>query len=200
MPEPPEVAAAIRSRDPRALDHVVRGCLPSLLRAARAAGLPPDRAEDAVQAALLIFVQRAAAFDGRVRVCTWIHGILWRKVREEWRAAGREADHKDVDVDAVVEARFGADGRWSRPPAGPVEALLRGELRRELEGCLAGLPDRQRVAFVLREVEGYDTAEICNILEVTANNLGVLLFRARNRLRECLEARGFRGSRDAALS
>jgi RNA polymerase sigma-70 factor (ECF subfamily) len=198
MSEHPEVAAAIRSGDPRALDQAVRACLPSLLRAARAAGLPPDRAEDAVQAALLVFVQRAAEFDGRARVCTWIHGILWRKVREEWRAAGREADQEDIDD--VVEARFGTDGRWSRPPAGPMEALLRGELRRELEECLGGLPDRQRVAFVLREVEGYDTAEICKILEVTANNLGVLLFRARNGLRECLEAKGVEGSRDAALS
>ncbi len=48
----------------------------------------------------------------------------------------------------------------------------------------------QRMAFVLREVEGMDTREICKILEVTRTNLGVLLHRVRNRLRECLEAKG----------
>ncbi len=46
------------------------------------------------------------------------------------------------------------------------------------------------MAFVLREIEGMDTQEICKILEVTRTNLGVLLHRVRNRLRECLEAKG----------
>ena len=65
--------------------------------------------------------------------------------------------------------------------------------------CLDEVPDRQRLAFVLREVEGFETEEICNILQVSANNLGVLLFRARNRLRECLESKGMKGSEDARL-
>ncbi len=46
------------------------------------------------------------------------------------------------------------------------------------------------MAFVLREVEGLSTEEICKILEVSRTNLGVLIYRARNRLRECLEAKG----------
>ena len=61
------------------------------------------------------------------------------------------------------------------------------------------LPDRHRVAFTLREVEGFDTGDVCKILEVSANNLGVILFRARNRLRECLEAKGVSGANDADL-
>ena len=55
------------------------------------------------------------------------------------------------------------------------------------------------MTFILREVEGFGTDEICNILEVTRTNLGVLLYRVRNRLRECLEAKGVKGSRDAQL-
>ena len=47
------------------------------------------------------------------------------------------------------------------------------------------------MAFVLREIEGLATPEICKILEVTRTNLGVMLYRVRNRLRECLEAKGF---------
>lgn len=69
----------------------------------------------------------------------------------------------------------------------------------ELGTCLESLPDRQRVAFALREVEGFDTEDVCNILEVTANNLGVLLYRARNRMRECLESKGIERSGDASL-
>jgi RNA polymerase sigma-70 factor (ECF subfamily) len=197
MREHQDRVAAIRAGDAHALEEAVRECAPGLLRSARAAGLPADRAEDAVQASLLVFVQRAADFDGRARVCTWVHGILLRKIWEERRGARRETEHEDID--RVVESRFDAAGNWTRPPQGPVEALIRGEFRRELKSCLDALPDRQRIAFTLREVEGFETAEICKILEVTANNLGVLLFRARNGLRECLEAKGFEGSSDAAL-
>jgi hypothetical protein len=52
----------------------------------------------------------------------------------------------------------------------------------------------QRLAFLLREVEGLETKETCKILEVTRTNLGVLLYRARNRLRACLERLGIEGS------
>ena len=48
------------------------------------------------------------------------------------------------------------------------------------------------MAFVLRELEGLTTEEICKILDVNRTNLGVLLYRSRNRLRECLETKGFR--------
>ena len=46
------------------------------------------------------------------------------------------------------------------------------------------------MAFVLREIEELETEEICKILDVTRTNIGVLLHRARNRLRECLETKG----------
>lgn len=79
------------------------------------------------------------------------------------------------------------------------EDLALREFHGALQSCLDRVPDRQRLAFVLREVEGFETDEICNILEISANNLGVLLYRARNRLRECLEAKGMEGSGDATM-
>jgi len=45
------------------------------------------------------------------------------------------------------------------------------------------------MAFILREVENLATDEICRILDVNRNHLGVLLYRGRNQLRECLEIR-----------
>ena len=77
-----------------------------------------------------------------------------------------------------------------RPPR-PVDALGRDrEAGESIETCLETLPERQKDAFLIREVDGLETPEICNVLEVTATNLGVMLFRARNRLRECLESLG----------
>ena len=76
----------------------------------------------------------------------------------------------------------------------PVDAeVYASEVRREIEDCLNAVPTNQRMAFVLREVQELDTEEICKILEVTRTNLGVLLHRARARLRACLENKGIRG-------
>jgi RNA polymerase sigma-70 factor (ECF subfamily) len=101
------------------------------------------------------------------------------------------------EIDGIVEARFDASGRWSRPPCGPDATADVPRVRVWLDECLETLPNRRRSAFVLREVEELATDEICKILEVTPNNLGVLLFRARNGLRECLEAKGLRSRHDA---
>ena len=45
----------------------------------------------------------------------------------------------------------------------------------------------------LREVEEFSTKAICKILEINRTNLGVFVYRARNRLRECLKAKGVTG-------
>jgi len=196
--EPAARIEAIRRRDPDTLQAVARECVPGLLRAARAAGLAPEQAEDAVQSAFLTFVRRAEDFDGRARCMTWLYGILIRKISELRRATAR--DEPTDRIEALVDARFGSDGRWRRPPAGPETDLARAEIMRLLGECLEGVPDRQRLAFTLRDGEGLAVEEVCKLLEVTPNNLGVLLYRARNRLRECLESKGVEGTADADLS
>ncbi len=80
-----------------------------------------------------------------------------------------------------------------RPPRPADGHVWDMQVRDGIEGCLEKVPSQQRLAFTLREVQGLATEEICKILEVTRTNLGVLLYRVRNRLRECLEAKGIRG-------
>lgn len=197
MKETPARVAAIQRGDAEVIDQVLRDVLPGLLGAARAAGLSLDRAEDTVQASVLVFLRRLADFDGRARASTWIHGILMHKIAEQRRNIRR--DEVREDIDDIVESRFDTDGSWASPPRGPAGDLASSEIDRFLQLCLETVPDRQRLAFELREVQGFTTDEICKILDVSANNLGVLLYRARNRLRECLEAKGLRGSDDAHL-
>jgi RNA polymerase sigma-70 factor, ECF subfamily len=195
--EPQDRIDAIRAGDPDTLEQVARENLPILLRAARAAGLDSDDAHDAVQETLLVFVRRAGEFDGRAAVRTWLFGILLKKISERRRAFAREETVDDIE--AVVDARFDAAGRWSRPPRGPDADLSADQAMQWLKECLEQLPDRRRLAFVLREVDQLETAEVCKVLEVSPNNLGVLLFRARSALRECMETKGIRGTRDVVL-
>lgn len=188
---------SIRSRDPAALEAVARENIGPLLRGARAAGLSGADAYDVVQEALLVFVQKADRYDGRASVRTWLFGILFNKIAERRRAVAREETVDDID--AAVDARFDARGQWIKPPRSPDAELAAGQAMKMLEECLEQLPERRRVAFVLREVEQLDVDEVCNVLHVSRNNLGVLLFRARNALRECLESKGIEGSADVAL-
>jgi RNA polymerase sigma-70 factor (ECF subfamily) len=94
-------------------------------------------------------------------------------------------------IDEVFESRFDVKGNWTRPPAGLERLMLSKEIGELIRGCMDGLPANQREAFVLREVEDLDTGEICKILDVSVTNFGVLMHRARARLRECLEAKGW---------
>jgi len=101
-------------------------------------------------------------------------------------------------LEDVFESRFDDAGRWTQPPSPADAELLAGEIRGAIGECLEEVPDQQRMAFILREVEGLSTPEICKILDVTRTNFGVVLYRARNRLRECLEGKGM-GRSDADL-
>ncbi len=81
---------------------------------------------------------------------------------------------------------------WARPPQPANDRLYIAEIRAGIEDCLDSVPTKQRMAFILREVQELESEEVCKILDVTLTNLGVLLYRARNRLRECLEKKGVR--------
>ncbi len=184
----PAFAERIRERDAQALEEVVRRYLPQILRAAGGAGFAAQPAEDIAQDTFVTFIETAPRFEGRSHVRTWLFGILYKKVAEARRNLGR--DNEMDDIEEVLEQRFDQAGSWARPPS-PVDAeVYHPEVRQGIDGCLDRVPTNQRMAFVLREIEGMGTQEICKILEVTRTNLGVLLHRVRNRLRECLEAKG----------
>lgn len=187
----PAFLARLRARDAGAVESVVHAYLGQILRAARGAGLDDQQARDLTQTVFLAFVQGIDRFEGRSHVRTWLFGILYRKLAETRR--GLQRDGGTDDIDQVVESRFAADGTWVRPPAAADRDLLDEEIRARLDACLGEVPERQRLVFVLREVEGLETEEICKITDVSRTNLGVLLFRVRNRLRECLEKFGLKG-------
>lgn len=174
----------LRSRSPETISAVVREHSGPLYHAALGLGLPPADAEDLVQDTLAAFFGRLEGFEGRSSLRTYLFGILYNKARRRWETGWREQPADPVD--AVFESRFDATGTLRRLD-GPEQSALNGELAALIADCASGLTAPQRAAFHLKEVERLTTAEICNALEVTETHLGVLLFRARNKLRECLE-------------
>ncbi len=174
-----------RRRDPAFLDGLIKAHTEPLLAGALGLGFSPADAEELVQETFVSFLDGAERFEGRSKIRTYLYGILYHKAAQARRKAARERpeDHND----SAFADRFDGAGMWTKPPQGPEDAAVTAEIREWVERCAQGLTDSQRMAFFLREAEGQSSEELCNVLQVSATHLRVLLFRARVRLRECLE-------------
>ena len=171
---------------------------PHLLRFALLQLRDTSAAEDAVQETLLAALQ--APFDGRSSVRTWLIGILKHKIVDHLRRQVREAPFADPAElsTADLEALFAEDGHYATQPGDwhdPDQALQQQRFFEALERCLQALPRTTSRAFMMREILGMDTAEICKELDVSATNCGVLLYRARMALRACIEKTWFSTAR-----
>lgn len=152
----------------------------------------PDVAAELVQETFLEALRSRLAFEGRSSERTWLVGILRHKVIDHQRRASRERPRADHNA---AEGFFDDQGFWRVGPASwpgdPALALERREFWDVLHGCLAKLPPTLADAFLLRELEGLDTEEICRLESINPTNLWTRLHRARLLLRDCLEKNWF---------
>lgn len=186
----PAVLHRLRRRDPGAMESAVRAHGADVLHAAMALGLREDEAEELAAETFAAFLDAAPRFEGRSTVRTFLLGILYRKALERGRERAKE--RASDPIDEVFESRFNLMGHWSRPPAGPEEETLTHEVSEMISECLEELKPLQKAVFLLKEFEGESNQAICNALRLSDTHLRVLLFRARNKLRERLEQRWWR--------
>ena len=169
-----------------------------LLRVAELQLRDRDLAEDVVQDTLAAAMAARDGFSERSTVRTWLTGILKHKIVDAIRHRQRERLHRSLDEESGgledFDALFNEEGGWAAPPADwgdPETALSRQEFMAVMELCLEKLPANTARVFVMREVMELETDEICKELTITANNLWVILYRARMALRLCLEQNWF---------
>ena len=169
-----------------------------LLRVAELQLRDRDLAEDVVQDTLAAAMAARDGFSERSTVRTWLTGILKHKIVDAIRHRQRERLHRPLDEEGGgledFDALFNEEGGWAAPPADwgdPETALSRQEFMAVMELCLEKLPANTARVFVMREVMELETDEICKELTITANNLWVILYRARMALRLCLEQNWF---------
>ncbi len=156
-------------------------------------------AEDLLQEALLAAVGAYESHAGRSSERTWLVGILKHKVIDYFRRVARSAEFQlmpecEEDGSEWFENSGPWRGHWREdraPVSWPIHALESREFLETFEHCLAKLPQQMSIAFTLREIDGFTSTEICEILNVTPNNLWVLLHRSRAKLRELLEVEWF---------
>jgi RNA polymerase sigma-70 factor (ECF subfamily) len=171
------------SRGASLLEPEIRTLEPILVRFALRATRDPEAARDLAQDALVAAVAQASEFGERSSLRTWVIGILAHKVTDHLRRRAVRRTDQDDDGDLLLA-----------PSAENVERVVMA--RQELSAvdrALRQLPDRERLALLLVDVEGADRDEACNALGVNATHLRVMLHRGRNRLRRLLEEGGHGG-------
>jgi RNA polymerase sigma-70 factor, ECF subfamily len=198
-----ELVARLRAGDEQAFADVVERWSRTMLHVARSHVSTDESAHEVVQETWLAVIRGLGAFEGRSSLRTWTFRILintakTRGVKESRTVPLSSVAPDDTQGPTVDPDRFrGRDDAWPGhwTPHGspqpwrtdPVAAALRGEVRELVTAALETLPARQREVVVLRDVQGCDAAEVCDILGLTPENQRVLLHRGRARVRAALE-------------
>ena len=168
---------------------------PYLMKVARLELRDEHLAEDCVSDALTQAYEHRAKFRGDSSLRTWLTSILKNRiidvVRKQWREQPlEESPSREQEFDNL----FDDSGHYAQMPSqvrDPYELCKEDRFLSAVQMCVDKLPKRIGQVFVLREVFGSDTKELCKDLGLTTSNVWVQLYRARMMLRTCLEKNGF---------
>ena len=149
-------------------------------------------AEDLVQETFLAALGAYKNFKGRSSLRTWLIAILKNKFVDYIRNKVREQRSAEIGSLAnVVDGNFNGQRSWPlrcyKWTNNPIKLYAQKEFLDTLYQCLAKLPGRLAEAFIMKEIDGLSTKEICDVLNITATNCWVMLYRARQGLRPCTE-------------
>jgi len=184
-----ELIALLKAKDEKTIESLVRENTKYLLYMTRKYGIGKDLEGEAIQNTWETFISKVDNFEGRSKVRTYLTGILFNKIRELRRSEGKHKaeGYSKTDVyDGVWENKFDSSGSWIVKPDSPEDFSLKAETMDIINNCLDALPENQKMVFSLKEVDGVSNSEISKMLNQSISNIGVLLFRAKNKLRDCI--------------
>jgi RNA polymerase sigma factor (sigma-70 family) len=162
----------VRAGNDRAFEAIVLRYHRPLLRHCRRL-LPAGRAEDAVQQALLRALEAMRADNRELQLGPWLHRIAHNTAIDSLRRMDSHWEELDDRMDGVE----------------PTDAAVERRARfHSVMSNMGELPERQRRALVLRELEGRSYDEIAATLGVTGDGVRQLLNRARNTMRAAATA------------
>lgn len=168
-----DLLAAHVAGDPAAFEEIVRRHRDRLWAVAMRTTGDPEEASDALQDALISAYRRAEQFRGDSAVTTWLHRIvvnasLDRLRRRAVRTALPLPDDNDALPGAVV--------------ADPVDHMDRREIQLVVTQALAELPEDQRAAVLLVDVEGWSVEDAARMLGCPEGTVKSRCFRGRAKL------------------
>lgn len=194
-----DLVTALASGDERTFVALVDDWGPTMMRVARSHVSTDATAEEVVQDTWLAVLRGIDGFEGRSSLRTWVFRILaniakTRGVRERRTVPMGSIAPEDsgwtVDPDRFRGPDDRYPGGWKSFPAtwpSAEDGTVAREAHEVVLQAVATLPDMQRTVVTLRDVHGFGSDEVCELLDLTAGNQRVLLHRGRTRVRSRLE-------------
>lgn len=174
---------------------------PDLLRFARLQLRDDQLAEDVVQETMIAALAGRRDFAGRSALKTWVFSILKHKIIDAIRSRERTVNlsalsGEEEEFEEAFDRLFKANGHWKRDNrpgdwGDPEETLRQAQFWQVFDACLNHLPENTARVFMMRELLEFEVDEICTELQISSSNCYVILHRARNNLRGCLERSWF---------
>ncbi|MCS6328487.1 MAG: sigma-70 family RNA polymerase sigma factor, partial [Nitrospira sp.] len=155
-----------------------------------------------VQDTWIAVIEGLSRFEGRSSLRTWIFGILIHKaqdrgVREKRHTTFSALESYEDDQDEAIDpSRFQQSGEWAGhwafPPQPwddqtPEKLLASQQAVSAMNQAIEALPRNLKEVLILRDVDGLESQEVCELLKITETNLYVRLHRARERVRRAVE-------------
>jgi RNA polymerase sigma-70 factor (ECF subfamily) len=153
-----------------------------------------ELAADCVQDTFMAGIKAFERFDGSRDIKFWLRGIMRNKIVDQIRKSIKENKvNLDTEDEAILESfwyKYSGIATTNPDPwqFNPRKAYDNTEFWRVFETCIDQVKDPARQAFVLRVLEDQTTEEVCKVMDISANYLWVLLYRARSQLKIALEA------------
>ena len=194
--------ARLRRGDEGAFDELVNQHHSALIRMAMGYVADREVAEEVVQDTWMAVIKSLDRFEGRSSLRTWVCGILIHKAKDRGVREKRHTtfsafeSYDDDNEEAVDPSRFQQTGEWAGhwafPPQPwddqtPEKLLASQQTGNAMQRAIEALPATLKDVFILRDVEGVDAKEVCELLKITETNLYVRLHRARERVRVAVE-------------
>ena len=176
--------------DQKAFEYVVSEYHNIMLSIARAI-VGNAFADEVVQDAWISAIKALPKFEGRSKLKTWLLHIVSNgaksRVRRENRMVSLDEGWESVSSDKFDQTGHRLDNVYPWEEATPEALLANDQLQTIIEKTFQQLPALQRAALTMYDMEGIKMDEICNILDVSASNVRVLLHRARTTLHHSIE-------------
>lgn len=191
---PPPARRVERAAPAGELESQIPALRQRLLRHARFALRDGSVAEDLVQDTLMAVVEQHDRHRAAASLVTWAMAILKNKIADWYRSPARrrmvQFAPDDEDMGHAIDALYDANGAYTDPiPAWqqPDNLMEQRQMMTVLERCVSCLPTQTGRVFMMREWLGFETAEICERVGVTAENCRTIMHRARMALRDCMQ-------------
>ncbi len=178
-----EVLEKVLAGQTEMFEIIMRRYNQRLYRTARAIIHDEMEAEQVMQETYFLAYTHLAQFAGKSKFSTWLTRIAVHEALARLRRRSRF-----VDIETFAESEKGKRMLGTADKS-PEKEALNDELKNLLETAVDDLPEHYRSVFVLREVEGLDTAETAECLSISEESVKTRLHRARALMRKDLYAR-----------